>query len=207
MVAKVAVCCLPTFMRHRLLPDESPHDDFVYQPWLTANLSLNKNPADLEPPGHLAWDNVLFQSESLGYVVATHQSLNADPLKSTVWTWYRPFPKGEAAELREKLLSADWLDWSNAILDELELVHSDIREQCTQLDITVLGHGMIRPSVGFIWGKGCPRRGGRVVPFILVTVTCRECPYSKSLNFVVSWPQRTHWHPWAWDLRASCRRR
>ena len=41
---------------------------FEYSPWLTANLVI-------EQPMETAWDNVIYDSPSLGYVDATHQSL------------------------------------------------------------------------------------------------------------------------------------
>lgn len=149
---EAALCCLPTFMRCKLL-EEEPRPQFQYHPWLTANLVLDRTPQDLEAPGHVAWDNVLHQSESLGYVVATHQHFSAQPHQPTVWTWYRPFPEGEPTELRRHLLEAKWEDWADTVLTELEVVHSDIRQCCRQLDITILGHGMIRPSVDLVWGK------------------------------------------------------
>lgn len=151
--SKVALFCLPSFLRKFLTESEVETQDFVYPPWLTANLLLDRMPQDLEAPGHIAWDNVLFDSPSLGYVVATHQDLRTDPLRPTVWTWYRPFPEGSPQEIRKSLLKAQWSLWSETVLSELTRVHSDIRERCQRLDVTVLGHGMVRPSVGFVWGE------------------------------------------------------
>jgi NAD(P)-binding Rossmann-like domain len=150
--AQTALFCLPGFMRGRLTGGALKTEAFVYPPWLTANLALDRFPQDQEAPGFVAWDNVIYQSPSLGYVVATHQSLNTDPLRPTVWTWYRPFIDRPAGEVRKDLLTASWSDWAEVVLDELASLHPDIRERCQQLDITILGHGMIRPSVGFIWG-------------------------------------------------------
>lgn len=151
--AEAAVWALPAFLRGRLLAQTFPSDRFVYQPWVTVNLELDREPQDIEGPGMIAWDNVLYGRESLGYVVATHQHLSTDPLKSTVWTWYRPFPEGEAKSLREELLATTWEYWRDFVLDELSEVHPDIRARCKRLDVTILGHGMIRPSVGFVWGE------------------------------------------------------
>lgn len=151
--AEAAVWSLPSFLRPRLMEEEFPSEPFVYQPWVTVNLELDRAPQDREGPGMIAWDNVLYGSESLGYVVATHQLLDTDPLVPTVWTWYRPFPYGDAGKTREDLLVTDWEFWKETVLKELSEVHPDIRERCRRLDVTVLGHGMIRPSVGFIWGE------------------------------------------------------
>ena len=154
---KVALFCLPSFLRKFLTESEVETQDFVYPPWLTANLLLDRMPQDLEGPGQIAWDNVLFESPSLGYVVATHQDLATDPLRSTVWTWYRPFPEGSPQDIRKSLLEAEWSHWSETVLSELARVHSDIRERCQRLDVTVLGHGMVRPSPGFVWGQTLQR--------------------------------------------------
>ena len=62
-----------------------PVPDFAYSPWLTANLTLDRWPAERGAP--VAWDNVIVDSPSLGYVVATHQSLRTH-IPQTVWTYY-----------------------------------------------------------------------------------------------------------------------
>lgn len=151
--ADLVVYCLPTFTRPYLLEGEAKLQGFQYPPWITANLSLSKPPKDRQGSGFIAWDNVLYGAKSLGYVVSTHQQAAYDPLRPTVWTWYRPFIADSPAVERKRLLEARWEDWAKVILDELESVHPDIREVCERLDITVLGHGMIRPSLGFTWGE------------------------------------------------------
>lgn len=155
--AETALFCLPHFVRPYLLPSEQPVSAFAYAPWVTANLSLSRPPRDLQGEGFIAWDNVLYEAASLGYVVATHQELSADPLRPTVWTWYRPLSEGDPAAQRETLLQARWPDWAETVLSELEVAHRDIRDVCERLDVTVLGHGMIRPGVGFVWGAELAR--------------------------------------------------
>lgn len=150
---EAAIFCLPTFLRPFLVKGEKRRAEFVYAPWVTANLELSATPADSQGAGFVAWDNVLYGRPSLGYVVATHQQMAFDPLRPTVWTWYRPFADGNAAEHRQQLLESRWEDWVSTVFEELETVHPDIRQKCRRLDVTVLGHGMIRPSVGFLWGQ------------------------------------------------------
>lgn len=151
--AEAVVYCLPTFTRPYLIEGEKPRPGFVYAPWVTANLVLDQTPDDSHGVGFVAWDNVLYDTPSLGYVVATHQQMAFDPLRPTVWTWYRPFADGDPAEHRRKLLESRWEDWAETVLADLEPVHPNIRTVCRRLDVTVLGHGMIRPSVGFLWGQ------------------------------------------------------
>lgn len=155
--AEVAVYCLPTFTRPHLIGGEAPMTDFQYAPWVSANLSLSRTPEDLQGAGFVAWDNVLQGSDSLGYVVATHQEMAFDPLRPTVWTWYRPFVKGDPATERKALLESRWEDWVETVFADLEPAHPDIRRVCQRMDVTVLGHGMIRPGVGFLWGPQMAR--------------------------------------------------
>lgn len=157
LICESAIFCLPSFLRTHLIEGEEPLSDFVYAPWVTANLELSGAPADTQGASFVAWDNVLHGEESLGYVVATHQQMAFDPLRPTVWTWYRPFPDGDPAEHRKKLLDSRWEEWAEIVLDELQTVHSDIRHKCRRLDVTILGHGMIRPGLGFIWGEQLER--------------------------------------------------
>lgn len=150
--AETAVYCLPTFTRPYVIEGEKPKPGFVYAPWVTANLELERTPDDTHGVGFIAWDNVIYGTPSLGYVVATHQDMAFDPLRPTVWTWYRPFAEGDPADHRRALLEARWEDWAETVLADLEVVHANIRSVCRRVDVTILGHGMIRPSVGFLWG-------------------------------------------------------
>jgi phytoene dehydrogenase-like protein len=123
---------------------------FRYAPWLVANLHLDRPPAEAgEPPA--AWDNVLYQSESLGYVVATHQSLqsHAGP---TVWTYYRPFPGPDPAAARRDLLATPWGTVRDRALADLGRAHRGLTASVRRLDVMRYGHAMVRPEVGFVCG-------------------------------------------------------
>lgn len=136
------------------MPAEPRRDEFTYSPWVTANLVLAGPPPEL-PQGaaRLSWDNVIYQSPSLGYVVATNQSLSINPLQPTVLTWYRPFIEDDTLAVRKELLRRDWNFWRQEIMGELELVHPGLSAVARRLDVTVFGHAMIRPVPGFLWGS------------------------------------------------------
>jgi glycine/D-amino acid oxidase-like deaminating enzyme len=120
---------------------------FVYSPWLTANLTLERWPVErgIEP----AWDNVIYDSPGLGYVVATHQSLRTFE-ERTVWTYYYAFAELTPEQARQELVTRDWPYWRDRILDDLARAHPDIRDCVSRVDVLRLGHAMIRPSVGFL---------------------------------------------------------
>ncbi len=123
--------------------------EFHYAPWLVANVSIADRPRDRGFP--LAWDNVLYDSRSLGYVVATHQrGLDRGP---TVLTWYYPFADAEPRTARARLLEMDWQACADLALTDLSLAHPEIDTLATRIDVMRWGHAMIQPRPGFMWGK------------------------------------------------------
>lgn len=137
----------PSFLASRIVEGALPVPDFDYSPWLTANLTLDRWPAERGAP--IAWDNVLFDSPSLGYVVATHQTLRTH-VPRTVWTYYWALADGSPQENRRWLLAQEWAPLKERILDDLSRAHPDIRECVSRVDIMRLGHAMIRPTPGFL---------------------------------------------------------
>lgn len=123
--------------------------EFEYGAWMVANLFLEERPRQtLGFP--VAWDNVLYESPSLGYVVATHQrGLDRGP---TVFTYYYPLTDADPREARSRLLSTDWRGWADVALADLQRAHQDIRTLTRRLDVMRWGHAMIRPRTGFLWG-------------------------------------------------------
>jgi phytoene dehydrogenase-like protein len=123
--------------------------EFDYGAWMVANLFLRDRPR----PGFgfpPAWDNVIYESPSLGYVTATHQrGLDRGP---TVFTYYYPLAGDDPRQARARLLSVDRDGWAEVTLADLERAHPDIRELTTRLDVMRWGHAMIRPRPGFVWG-------------------------------------------------------
>lgn len=120
-----------------------------YSPWLVANLHLASLPEERygAPP---AWDNVLYDSSSLGYVVATHQRMRRQP-GASVLTWYRALHDLTPAAGRQHLLATTREYWAGNILTELETVHPDIRQKTTRLDVFRYGHAMRRPTPGSLF--------------------------------------------------------
>ncbi|NJD33949.1 MAG: FAD-dependent oxidoreductase [Betaproteobacteria bacterium] len=119
-----------------------------YAPWIVANLTLAAAPQTRA--GHpLAWDNVLYDSPALGYVVATHQQLRYAP-GPTVLTWYRALHEESAS--RQRRLLQGHAAWAEEVLADLSVPHPEIRELTTRIDIHRHAHAMIRPLPGRLWG-------------------------------------------------------
>ena len=130
---------------------------FRYGWWLVANVHLRDRPQDLGES--LCWDNVFYESNSLGYVVSTHQSgIDHGPC---VWTWYYPFADQPPKYSREQLLAVPWSDWVELVLTDLQRAHPKIRELVTRVDVFRWGHAMVQPYTGFVWSQ---TRRDSVVP-------------------------------------------
>jgi NAD(P)-binding Rossmann-like domain len=146
--AEFVIFAAPTFLGPYLIEGFAPLHEFEYSPWLTANLLLDHLP---ERYGNDAtWDSVVMDSPTLGYVDATHQTLRTHTDR-TVWTFYWALAEGSASQNRQLLLDKDWNYWKDAILHDLERVHTDIRRCVSRIDIMRMGHAMARPKPGAIF--------------------------------------------------------
>lgn len=163
LLAREVVLACPVFLAARLYrPWRERPPAFVrafrYAPWLVANLHLDRRPDEAAgaPP---AWDNVLYDSQGLGYVVATHQSLRTHD-GPTVLTYYRSFPGPDPATARRTLLEASWPALRDAVLRDLGRPHPALAREVRRLDVMRYGHAMVRPEVGFVCGEALAAAGG-----------------------------------------------
>jgi hypothetical protein len=146
---------LAPYLISELSEDRKQHArEFEYSPWLVANLHLRGRPAERGFP--LSWDNVLYDSRSLGYVTATHQAgIDYGP---TILTWYLalcsdgPNPASNTpSAARQRLFEMTWPEAAEIVLSDLEQAHPEIRSLVERLDVMKWGHAMIRPRTGFVF--------------------------------------------------------
>ncbi len=152
--ARAAVVCTPLHVTRRVVPALrerrlAPPPDPA--PWVVVNLTLDRRPAG--QGFALAWDNVLYDSRSLGYVVATHQRLDRPGADApTVLTWYQPLCDGPLGPERVRAMERTHADWCELALADLRRAHPDIDRSVQRADVRVWGHGMTRPAPGWTWG-------------------------------------------------------
>jgi hypothetical protein len=152
--AQQVVFAAPRFVARYVIRDFRDHppaylDEFQYGAWMVANLALRDRPLERGFP--LAWDNVGYESPSLGYVCATHQlDIDRGP---TVFTYYFPLCDSNPKIARERLLSTTRDEWAEVALADLSRAHVDIDSLVTEIDVIRWGHAMIRPRPGFLWGE------------------------------------------------------
>jgi protoporphyrinogen oxidase len=131
--------------------DDQPFaaNEFQHNAWFVANLFLKDRPIRrFARDFPLSWDNVLYESPSLGYVNATHQKgIDYGP---TILTYYYPMCHEENG--RTKLFNYEWRDLADVCLTDMARAHPDIYDLCERIDIMRWGHAMISPRPGFLWG-------------------------------------------------------
>ena len=137
----------PQFVAHRVIPSRAAGDGFTYGSWMVANLSVRERPSSTGFP--LAWDNVLYESPALGYIVSTHQT--GPEHGATVLTYYYPLCGSDPHRERERLLEGGRDAWAEVVLADLARAHPEIRTLSTRLDVMRWGHAMVRPVPGFVW--------------------------------------------------------
>jgi len=178
VVADAAVLCLPQFVASRIVdmadtaavpgaavstPATRPGEvePFSYAPWMVANVTLDRLPAG--DGQRLAWDNVIYDSPLLGYVVATHQDLARVP-RRTVLTYYWPLSHAEPHAARRAAFERPLEAWQGDVAHDLLRVHPELDGHIENIDVRLWGHGMIRPTPGFIWGGARQRAAAHRPP-------------------------------------------
>ena len=122
--------------------------EFQHNAWFVANLFLKDRPKPrFAKDFPLAWDNVLYESPSLGYVNATHQK--GIDYGSTIWTYYYPMCHEENG--RTRLFNYEWHDMADVCLTDMARAHPEIYDLTERIDIMRWGHAMISPRPNFIW--------------------------------------------------------
>lgn len=142
--AEHVVCALPRFVAARVVEGAPAAGDATYGAWAVANLHLRSRPSSRGAPP--AWDNVLYESPSLGYVCATHQ--RGRDHGPTVFTYYLPFVDADARAGRQRLFDHGWRDFADAIVADLGRAHPDLSAHLTRIDVWKWGHAMVQPRVG-----------------------------------------------------------
>ncbi len=138
------------------LPDEQRRNlrSIEYSPWLVAAIHLKSGQEIREA----AWDNVLYDSPSLGYIAAGHQLADGIAARGKTIVYYLPFVD-ELASARRDLLLRDHSYWVDFIVDDLSLADKGLAQGIERIDIYRWGHGMLRPRPGSLWGSAAQWRG------------------------------------------------
>lgn len=187
VIARAVILAVPRPITTRIVNDANvtfPTETFRYTPWAVANITLDRLPLGMGEA--LSWDNVVYDSPLLGYVVATHQHLRSVP-GPTVLTYYWPLTHTEPEIARREAQGRSHEVWSAVFLAELHRIHPELRDSIRQVDVWVWGHGMIRPEPGFIWGEARRRAAEHRAPYFfahsdLSGISIFEEAYTRGVN-------------------------
>ncbi|MCA3786529.1 MAG: hypothetical protein IOC03_16110, partial [Burkholderia sp.] len=158
--ARRVVSAMPLFVAARVFPQlaaygfDPARDLPPRAPWLVSNFLLDGMPAE-EAGVPLAWDNVVYDGAALGYVVSTHQLIRMSPPTRSVFSAYQALSTQTPDDTRRWLAQAkpDALREQAAI--DLQAVYGrTLWKHATALEITVRGHAMATPDVGFLSRPG-----------------------------------------------------
>ncbi len=150
------VFAAPKLLAERVLPEladagRGAASALCYSPWLVANLRLTRVPRHAAPA--LAWDNLIYDSWSLGFIDGDHLRRPepvADPARHL--TFYACFSGPLRAPARRDLLELDWDCWARLIVSELERFAPGVRPLVERLDVWRWGHAMVKPAPGLLFG-------------------------------------------------------
>ena len=121
-----------------------------YTPWMVANITVNTLEERSGAP--LSWDNVLHDSQSLGYVEATHQFLQQKLPKRNL-TYYLPLTQRSPIEERKAAQQRTHREWVDIVINDLRKVHPNIEEAVENIDVLLWGHAMAQPLPKLVHGN------------------------------------------------------
>ncbi|UEG54851.1 FAD-dependent oxidoreductase [Mucilaginibacter daejeonensis] len=151
--ADKVIMASPQFVNQRLLKGTNrPGIDYKamhYSPWLIANLTVDSLP--YAKGVQLCWDNVAYNTPSVGYVNANQQSVSMRENKK-VLTYYLPLCNQEPRVSRLAAYARTYEQWLDIIIPEMEKLHLGITPHIEEAELWLWGHGMISPAVNYIWG-------------------------------------------------------
>lgn len=151
IISDKVIFATPQFINGYLLPQRKEiAKHFHYAPWLLATLTVtNLTDNDSFP---LCWDNVIYGAKGLGYIYNQHQNLGQiEEVK--VITYYYSFSAADLKKARKNLLLKPENHWKELIVNDLKMAHPEIENFIQEIDIQRIGHGMISPVPGFIFGN------------------------------------------------------
>ena len=152
IIAKQLILATPQFVNNKLLLNNEERKKLVdtklhYSPWMVANIHTQTLTERSGAPQ--SWDNVIFNSESLGYIKANHQLLGLPNGKNNL-TYYLPLTTESPSIERKKAYNKTHTEWVATILNELKIIHPNIEQAVQQIDVILWGHAMAQPLPNLI---------------------------------------------------------
>lgn len=151
IIADKIIMATPQFVNQYILDNRKDFTkEFHYTPWLLATLIVSDLTDNFSYP--LCWDNVIYGSKGLGYVYDQHQSVQQIQEKKVI-TYYHSFSSSDLRKTRREFYQRKEEYWKQLVFEDLKIAHPDIEANTEEINIHLLGHGMISPMPGFIFSE------------------------------------------------------
>lgn len=153
IIADQCIVAVPQYIASKIIKNEERaqlvNRHLNYVPWMVATLTVKQ--MEERDGVALSWDNVIYDSRSLGFVDDTHQYTNQfQPEKNL--TYYLPLTDGSPAAERKKAREKSAEEWTKIILEDLKKVYPEIDRSVKEVKINIWGHAMAQPLPGLIHG-------------------------------------------------------
>ncbi|QZA78973.1 FAD-dependent oxidoreductase [Deefgea tanakiae] len=164
LIADHVICAMPLHVAAHIIPEiqglgfDLKQHGTHHAPWQVSNFLINRFPT--EPEHHpLAWDNVVYGSRSLGFVNGTHQLIRTAKPEYSVMTAYHAYANEDPKIVRQRLERATGDELYAIAAQDLDAAYGwgsqfKARESVQQVEITLRGHAMSSPTVGFLNNTG-----------------------------------------------------
>lgn len=146
IIAEKVLFATPQFVNERIL-NHKKAGNFNYVPWLLTTIILRN---DFGGDEELAWDNVIYGSDGLGYIYDQHQNVE-QIMGEKVITYYRSFSTDNCKKARKRLYALKENQLKNLVLEDLKKAHPLIEDFIIEMQFHKIGHAMIAPVPGQIF--------------------------------------------------------
>ncbi|OAM27715.1 twin-arginine translocation pathway signal [Eikenella longinqua] len=152
--AQHVICAMPLMVAARIIAQPQRYGFSLnlpaYAPWLVSNFVLHSFPKEAQH-SELAWDNVVYGSRGLGYVVSTNQLIRTAKPERSIFTAYTALNHDSPSEIRRWLLKAGEEELlEHAAQDLIQAYGPGFWQHVSAVDIGVRGHGMSVPTPGYL---------------------------------------------------------
>lgn len=148
IMADKVLFATPQFVNERIL-NKKRTGNFNYVPWLLTTITLkNEFGGDEE----LAWDNVIYGSDGLGYIYDQHQNVD-QIMGEKVITYYKSFSTANCKKARKDLYALQENQLKKIVLDDLKKAHPLIEDFILDMQFHKIGHAMIAPVPNQVFGN------------------------------------------------------
>lgn len=140
IIAEKVLFATPQFVNERIFNSKKA-GKFNYVPWLLTTITLQNGFGGDE---EMAWDNVIYGSEGLGYIYDQHQNID-QIMGEKVITYYRSFSTNDCKQARKKLYHLKEDQLRKMVVEDLKKAHPLIEDFIIDMQFHKIGHAMIAP--------------------------------------------------------------